>query len=300
MTTVLSVTDAAVPTVLGNEDPLLRFVDVDKSYRLGGLGDVRRVRAVDGVTLDVERGEALGLIGQSGSGKSTLARLALGLVHPERGQILFEGRDLAKSSERNLRAIRRSMHLIFQDPYDSLSPRMRTADVVAEPMVIHRMPRKGRGSRVLEALEEADLRPAAEFARRYPHELSGGQRQRVALARALVLRPRLVIADEPTSMLDVSLRAGLLRTMQSLRERHGITFLFITHDLALARHFCDRLAVLLHGKIVELGPSEEIVGAARHPYTQALMQAVRELKPPAPAIGLPASASIRSSPGTRS
>lgn len=300
MTTVLSVTDAAVQTVLGNEDPLLRFVDVDKSYRLGGLGDVRRVRAVDGVTLDVERGEALGLIGQSGSGKSTLARLALGLVHPERGQILFEGRDLAKSSERNLRAIRRSMHLIFQDPYDSLSPRMRTADVVAEPMVIHRMPRKGRGSRVLEALEEADLRPAAEFARRYPHELSGGQRQRVALARALVLRPRLVIADEPTSMLDVSLRAGLLRTMQSLRERHGITFLFITHDLALARYFCDRLAVLLHGKIVELGPSEEIVGAARHPYTQALMQAVRELKPPAPAIGLPASASIRSSPGTRS
>ena len=169
--------------------------------------------------------------------------------------------------------------MIFQDPYDALSARMRVHDLVAEPLVIHG-DRADRRPRVLAALEQAGLRPGEEYADRFPHQLSGGQRQRVALARALVLGPRLIVADEPTSMLDVSLRAGLLRTMLELRAEHGIAFLFITHDLALARYFCDRLAVLFRGRLVELGGTDEVVTRPAHPYTRALMQAVRDLEVP--------------------
>jgi peptide/nickel transport system ATP-binding protein len=277
---------ATGPTLVGKhgsrgDQPMLRLVDVHKHFRAGrrrNRGEA--VKAVDGVNVDVAPGEILGIIGESGSGKSTLARLVLGLVRPDRGQILFEGDDLARLPERRLRAARGGMHLVFQDPYDALSPRMRVGELVAEPLEIH----GGGGGRptrerVLEALDHADLRPAADFVERYPNQLSGGQRQRVALARALVLRPRLIVADEPTSMLDVPLRAGLLRTMGSLRERHGVTFIFITHDLALARSFCDRVAVMFRGGIVELGPTDEVITTPAHPYTQALLAAVRDRRP---------------------
>lgn len=256
---------------------LLELTDVRKTF-----GSVRKkpVVAVDGVNLVVEPGEALGLIGESGSGKSTLARLAIGLLRPDSGTVLFDGSDLAGARGAGLRDLRRSMHMIFQDPYDSLSPRLTVGDVVAEPMMIHGVPKAERPARMLGALTEADLTPASEIAQRYPHELSGGQRQRVALARALVLRPKLIIADEPTSMLDVSLRAGLLATMNGLRASHGIAILLITHDLAVATMFCDRLAVMFRGRIVELASSASIVADPRHPYTRALLAAVTHLAAP--------------------
>lgn len=261
--------------------PLLRLDDVRKSFAARGPrgGSRRTIPAVDGVSLEVRPGQAFGIIGESGSGKSTLARLILGLTRPDSGRIFFDGLELARLPERRLRPVRRSMHLIFQDPYDSLSARMRVRELVAEPLVIQREPRD-RHERVLAALEEVDLTPAQQFADRFAHELSGGQRQRVALARALVLRPRLIIADEPTSMLDVSLRAGLLQTMRALRDKHHTTFVFITHDLALAGYFCDQIAVMFRGKVVEIGPAGAILTAPQHPYTSALMQAVRDFRPP--------------------
>ena len=262
---------------------VLEFVDVSKSFRArGALGRARRpsIVAVRDVSLAVEPGTAVGLIGESGSGKSTLARLALGLIRPDAGEIRVGGKNLAGAPERDWREARRAVHLIFQDPYDSLSARMRVHDLVAEPLVIHGMERGNRRAQILAALERAGLRPGEEYIDRYPHELSGGQRQRVALARALVLEPRLIVADEPTSMLDVSLRAGLLRTMLELRAEHGIAFLFITHDLALARFFCDRLAVMFRGRLVEVGDTDAVVARPGHPYTRALMQAVRDLEVP--------------------
>lgn len=279
---------------------VLAFVDVSKSFQARGvLGKARRpdIVAVQDVSLAVEPGTAVGLIGESGSGKSTLARLALGLIKPDGGEVRIAGRNLAGAPERQWREARRAVHMIFQDPYDSLSARMRVHDLVAEPLVIHGMERPGRRAQILAALEQAGLRPGAEYIDRYPHELSGGQRQRVALARALVLEPRLIVADEPTSMLDVSLRAGLLRTMLELRANHGIAFLFITHDLALARYFCDRLAVMFRGRLVEVGDTDTVVARPAHPYTRALLQAVRDLEvpeaphaaaaPPAPGDGCP-------------
>lgn len=262
---------------------VLELVDVSKSFRARGVfgkGRHRSIVAVQDVSLAVEPGTAVGLIGESGSGKSTLARLALGLIKPDGGQIRVGGRNLAGAPECDWREARRAVHLIFQDPYDALSARMRVHDLVAEPLVIHGMDGTNRRARILAALEQAGLRPGEEYIGRYPHEVSGGQRQRVALARALVLEPRLIVADEPTSMLDVSLRAGLLRTMLELRAERGIAFLFITHDLALARYFCDRLAVMFRGRLVEVGAADEVVAQPGHPYTRALMQAVRDLEVP--------------------
>ncbi len=270
---------------------VLEFVDVSKTFTARGAfgrGGRRSITAVQDVSLSVEAGTSVGLIGESGSGKSTLARLALGLIKPDSGEVRVGKRKLAGAREREWREARRSIHLIFQDPYDALSARMRVHDLVAEPLVIHGAGRTGRRALILAALEKAGLRPGDAYIDRYPHELSGGQRQRVALARALVLEPRLIVADEPTSMLDVSLRAGLLRTMLELRTDHGIAFLFITHDLALARFFCDRLAVMFSGRLVEVGDADDIVARPAHPYTRALMQAVRDLEvPEAPAGATP-------------
>ena len=233
----------------------------------------RLVRAVDGVDLQVGRGEIVALVGESGSGKTTLGRAAVGAIAPTRGSILLDGRDLSTLRGRDRFDYHRRVQIIFQDPYESLNPKETVFEIVSEALDVQRLARSPaeRASRVERALEEAGLRPPSAYLERYPHELSGGQRQRVAIAAAMVLDPEIVVADEPVSMLDVSIRAGILRLMLELRERHNVAFLFITHDLSLAWAFADRIAVMYLGRIVEVGAAEQIVRAPRHPYTRALL-----------------------------
>ncbi|GAC1638111.1 MAG: dipeptide ABC transporter ATP-binding protein [Herpetosiphon sp.] len=254
--------------------PVLELRHVSKAFR--GQSWLRRaavVPAVQDVSLAIAPGEIVALVGMSGAGKSTVGRMVLGLERPDSGEVLFEGNDLARLPERTLRLLRRRMHLIFQDPYEALHPGMRIADAVAEPLVIAGVARQRRTARVHEALAEVDLTPVERFRHRYPHELSGGQRQRVALARALVERPRLVVADEPTSMLDVSLRACILELIARMRAHYGISFLFVTHDLAVARYVSDRIAVMDGGRLVEVGSSETLINEPQHPYTRSLLAA---------------------------
>lgn len=262
--------------------PLLEIDDVRVAFRLRGRrrAGPRVFRVLEGVSLTVRPAEVVGVIGESGAGKSTLARVAVGLVRPHQGDVRLLGVDLGTATRSQLRDARRQVHLIYQDPYDSLSPRLPVGQLVAEPLVIHGVPTSDHRARVIDALDAAGLVPPGQFVDRFAGEMSGGQRQRVALARALVLEPKLILADEPTSMLDVSLRAGLLKTMRSLRDERGIAFLFITHDLALARSFCDRLAVMFRGTIVETGPCADVLASPRHPYTTALRAAVRDLAAP--------------------
>jgi oligopeptide/dipeptide ABC transporter ATP-binding protein len=231
---------------------------------------------VDGVTFDVRPGEVLALVGESGCGKTSIARAVMRLVEPYAGRVIFRGRDITHLGERALRPMRSGLQMIFQDPYESLDPRQAVFDLVAEPLTIHgREPdRAGRREAVMAALEGAGLHPAEEIARRYPHHLSGGQRQRVAIAAAMVLEPRLIVADEPVSMLDVSLRAGILRLMLDLKEQHDLAYLFITHDLSLAWVVADRIAVIYLGRIVELGPAADVIGSPKHPYTKALVSVI--------------------------
>jgi ABC-type glutathione transport system ATPase component len=253
--------------------PVLELKDIRKSFRGRGWRAPRHV-VLDGVSLSVGTGEAVGLVGGSGAGKSTIARLAVGLEAVDSGQIIFEGDDLARMSGGELRAARRRLHLVFQDPYEALPPSMRVRDVVAEPLAIHDIgTQRERLERVHEALEATALTPVERFLDRYPHELSGGERQRVALARAVVLHPRLIIADEPTTMLDVSLRLELLALMRRLGAQQGISYLYITHDLALARAFCDRLVILHQGQVVEEGAAAELIERPQHPYTVRLVGA---------------------------
>lgn len=254
---------------------LLEVRGLDVRFGTRRRGEVAAVR---GVGFTIRAGETLGLVGESGSGKTTVARAIAGLVRSATGSVRLEGREITGLPERELRRVRRRIHLIFQDPYDSLHPGMRVSEIVEEPMRIQGVrDRKRRNRAMLTALEEVGLTPASRFAGRYPHELSGGQRQRVAIARAIVLDPVLVLADEPTSMLDVSLRSGILEILKRHRDAHGAGYLFITHDLALARHFCDRIAVMYAGRLVELGPAETIIADPRHPYTRTLLRAVEEL-----------------------
>lgn len=248
--------------------PLLRLEGVTRRFT-GRRGTLTAVADVD---LEVARGETVGLVGASGAGKSTVARLAARLLEPDEGRIVLDGDDLRTLDRRT---IGRRLHLVFQDPYGSLAPHLRVGRLVAEPLAIHGVP--DRRERVLAALEEVRLVPAARFVERHPHELSGGERQRVALARALVLRPDLVIADEPTQMLDASTRARLMDLMADVRDRHGTAFLYITHDLALARRFCERLAVMHGGRIVEEGPTDAVLSAPRSPHARALVGAVEDL-----------------------
>lgn len=238
-----------------------------------GLRSTPEIRAVDDVSLTVEDGEVVALVGESGAGKSTLARLILGLERPDAGVVRFDGRDLAALSRRDLRKARQQMHLVLQDPYQSLHPGMNVGRLVGEPLALRRVARSARTGPVLAAVEQVALHPAPAYCRRFPHQLSGGQRQRVALARALVAEPKLVVADEPTSMLDASLCAGILELILGIRDKFGTAFVYITHDLALARWVSDRMIVMRDGKIVEAGPSDEVVHHPTSGYTKLLLAA---------------------------
>jgi len=237
----------------------------------------RHVHAVDGVSFSVARGEILGLVGESGSGKTTTALNVLGLVEPTEGEILFNGQSVPEVvHSRGRLELRRQMQIIFQDPYEALNPRQTVFATVAEPLGVHRLvkSREEKVERVTAALDEAGLKPPETFFDRYPQELSGGQRQRVVIAGALVLNPQLLVADEPVSMLDVSIRAEILNLLRQLRDEHSITILYITHDLATAAYFTDRVAVMYLGRIVEIGPTKTVLSDPRHPYTQALLSVI--------------------------
>jgi peptide/nickel transport system ATP-binding protein len=238
------------------------------------------VHAVDGVSFSIGEGEVFGLVGESGCGKTTTARLVVKLEEPSDGHIYFRGddntfEDITSLKGRRLKRFRRRVQMIFQDPYESMNPRKTVYDTVAEPLVVQGIGTAwGRQARVVEPLAQVGLTPPGVYLFRYPHELSGGQRQRVAIARALVLGPSLIVADEPTSMLDVSIRAGIMNLLLALRDDLNLSYLYITHDLAVARYVCDRIAVMYLGKIVELADSEELLHNPRHPYTRALISAV--------------------------
>ncbi len=238
------------------------------------------VKAVDDVTLELHRGEVLGLVGESGSGKTTLGRTVLGLVPATEGTVEFDGRDITKLSEREMRALRREMQIVFQDPHASLNPAMTVAQLVEHPLQIHRVgTRAERRVRVAETLATVGLHPPDQFMDKYPSDLSGGQKQRVVIARAIILNPSLLVADEPVSMLDMSVRAKILELMLYLKRELNLTFLYITHDLATAKFFCDRIAILYLGRVVEIGPSEAIYSDPKHPYTKALLRAIPDPDP---------------------
>jgi oligopeptide/dipeptide ABC transporter ATP-binding protein len=233
----------------------------------------RFVHAVDDVSFDLHQGEVLALVGESGCGKSTLALTLMNLESPTAGQIFFEGQDVTHLSGKALQGMRRHIQMVFQDPYESLNPTMTIGDIVGEPLVVHKLSaeKQEREGRIVKALEDAGLKPAENFINRYPHELSGGQRQRVVIAGALVLEPKVLLADEPVSMLDVSIRAEILNLLASLRETRGISVLFITHDLGTVAYFADRIAVMYLGRIVEKGQTLEVLERPLHPYTKALL-----------------------------
>ncbi len=257
-------------------EPLLQVREVKTHFPVRGglLGRVRgTVKAVDGVSFDVLRGETLGLVGESGCGKSTLGRTLLRLIEPTAGSIRFEGRELTRLSQRELRPMRRRMQLIFQDPYASLNPRMTVRDIIGEPFAIHGLARgREREEKVLALLDMMGL--PREAMERYPHEFSGGQRQRIGIARSIAMRPDLVIADEPISALDVSIQAQIVNLLVDLQRELNLTYVFIAHDLKIVEYISTRVAVMYLGKIVELADAADLYRRPRHPYTQALLSAV--------------------------
>ena len=264
-----------------NPAPMLELRDVAMHFKTRGRGfRTTTVRALDGVSLTLDRGETIAIVGESGCGKTTLGRVSLRLLEPTAGRVLFDGEDITTLKEGRLKKFRRRAQGIFQDPFTSLDPYMTIRQIVEEPLVIH-----GEGSpserleRVEWALDEVRMRPASDFLDRFPHLLSGGQRQRVGIARALTLTPEYVLADEPVSMIDASSRAEILALLRELQERHSIGYLYITHDIATARHFAPTAAVMYLGRVVEQGPTAQLISNPLHPYTQGLLDAVPEPNP---------------------
>jgi oligopeptide transport system ATP-binding protein len=264
--------------ILNPDDHILEVSGLKKHFPISAgivfQRQVGAVRAVDGVNFNVIRGETLGLVGESGCGKSTTGRTILQLYRPTEGSVKFEGQELSTMAGNELRQMRKQMQIIFQDPFASLNPRMTVGSIVSEPLQIHKTHpnKKERQQYVENLMERVGLNPY--FINRYPHEFSGGQRQRIGIARALALRPSFIVADEPISALDVSIQAQVVNLMEELQQEMGLTYLFIAHDLSMVRHICDRVAVMYLGKIVELGPVDDVYDNPQHPYTQSLLSAV--------------------------
>lgn len=240
------------------------------------------VQAVDDVSFSISAGGAFGLVGESGSGKSTIGRLALGLIKPTAGDVKFSGQSIVGLSERSLKPFRRQAQMVFQDPYSSLNPRLRINDIIGEALDAHGLAQERRTARINELMDMVSLH--ASFTTRYPHEFSGGQRQRIGIARALAVEPRLLIADEPVSALDVSVQAQIITLLQDLRRHLGLALLFISHDLEVVEMLCDQVAVLYLGRVMEMGPTQDVMRRPRHPYTQALLAAVPKADPDAPRV----------------
>ena len=244
-------------------------------------GNKTYIKAVDGVSFDIKKGEVFGLIGESGCGKSTTARLVMKLYEPTEGEVIFNGEDVTHANKERIKMYREEVQMIFQDPYASMNPRFKLRDVLEEALLIHNVEpdREKRKERMINALNEVKLTPAEDYLERYPHMLSGGQRQRAATARALMLFPKVLVADEPVSMIDVSTKAEILQMFKEIQKDMGLTYLYITHDLSTARYFTDRIAVMYLGRIVEMGTPDEIIDNPQHPYTKALVAAVCDLGP---------------------
>jgi ABC-type glutathione transport system ATPase component len=260
--------------------PLIEIRNLTKVFPLGesmlGARAKGEVRAVDDVSLDIHPGETLGLVGESGSGKSTLGRLVLRLIEPSSGSVRFAGRDLLAASHREMRRLRRDMQIIFQDPFGSLDPRMNIEDVIGEPLIIHeKMVQSARRARVAELLRAVGLDQS--ILPRFPHEFSGGQRQRIGIARALALRPKFIVADEPVSALDVSVGAQIVNLLAQLQREFGLTYLFISHSMPVVRYLATRIAVMYHGKVVEVGTTPQMTENPQHPYTRSLLKATPEI-----------------------
>jgi oligopeptide transport system ATP-binding protein len=257
-------------------ETLLEIKDLKKHFPItGGIfgKTIGHVKAVDGVSFSVKKGETLGIVGESGCGKSTTGRMLMRLIEPTAGEIIFDGKDLMKLSKKDMRATRRDLQMVFQDPFASLNPRHTVEKILEEPLIVHGIgDEKERKKKVRELLEVVGL--SSYYAKRYPHQFSGGQRQRIGIARALMTRPKLIIADEPVSALDVSIQSQVLNLMQDLQKEFGLTYIFIAHDLGVVRHISDRVGVMYLGKMVELADSDKLYEKPLHPYTQALLSAV--------------------------
>jgi peptide/nickel transport system ATP-binding protein len=277
-------------------EPLLRTEGLTRHFRVGGLLSRQALHAVDDVSFEIGRGEIVALVGESGSGKSTIARLLARVYKPSHGEIYFEGKPVSTLASRSQRlAYSSDVAMVFQDPYSSINPVYRITHPIGRGIVLHRrdVARRAREGEVERALGEVGLMPPGRMAAKFPHELSGGQRQRVGFAAALSVRPKLIVADEPVSMLDVSIRIGVLNLMSELREREGLSFLYITHDVASARDIADRVLVLYAGHLVEEGPTEEVISRPKHPYTQLLLSAVPDPRAP---LGLSDAADVGEPP----